>query len=207
MGVISFLDGSEVEQKYVRVIKNCFLGKIKPGDYSGLLDPTYYNPLLKRRAGFEGKLPKYDLALITVRFGVQIDAANALKLFTILSKQNNIPTIVLVTHAEEENVEWDAIKSIDSASVFYVENYLPKERLESAKSKRLILPLLEAIKKVERSDVRWCNPEEGFGEAVQAKKDEFCRYTRRVMPNMRTLLCIAVVVALVSFFVGLFLNM
>jgi len=182
MGVASFLDGSELEREFIQLIKSCFLGKTRPGDYTGLLRNPDYHPLMKRLCNEDS--PKYDLAIVTARYGVSSDAEQAIKLFDIFNKQNNIPTIVLVTHSGD-NTTWDLVSGIDPGSIFFVENYLPKEAVTLQKNKRLLLPILEAVKKVERSDVFWSRAEESVSDVVRARKNDAQRHVKKMAEKVQ----------------------
>eukprot|EP01125_Pyxidicula_operculata_P008338 TRINITY_DN2808_c0_g2_i2.p1 TRINITY_DN2808_c0_g2~~TRINITY_DN2808_c0_g2_i2.p1 ORF type:complete len:253 (+),score=1.34 TRINITY_DN2808_c0_g2_i2:657-1415(+) len=81
-----------LERKVFNIIKNCFLGRIKPGDYTGLEAnaKANFNPLIKRLASDKKCPEKYDLAIITVRYGNEEDVALATRLFNLLNKQNSM---------------------------------------------------------------------------------------------------------------------
>jgi len=202
MGVVSFLDGSELEREFIRLTKSCFLGKIKPGDYTGLLKDSDYHPLMKRLSKEDS--PKYDLAIVTARYGVPSDAEQAIKLFDIFNKQNNIPTIILVTHSGD-NTTWNLVSGIDPGSTFFVENYLPKETVTLQKSKQLLLPILEAIKKIERSDVFWSRAEESVTDVVRARKNDAQRHVQKMVtkPHFMWFLIGFIVLTLAAFGIGL----
>jgi len=186
-------DGIDTEKQFMRVIKDCFLGKIRPGDYTGLLEQPCYNPIIKRSPP-DVDVTKYHLAFITARYGVAQDAEMASNLYSLLSKHNGIPTVVLVTHSNDHD-SWDLINGIDKGSLFFIENYLPKELVKIEKSKKLLIPLLEAIKKVERSDMYWSKAGESTVDVVIHKIDEFANYLRKDF-HIVVIACLAVLVLL-----------
>jgi len=167
MGCSTFSAGSELEHAFLQVIKRCFLGEIKPGDYTGMLGQADYDPLVKNTKRDQilptDKSVPYHVVLIMARYGVQGDADIANDLYCFLTKKNNIPAAVIVTRAEK-NTRWDALRDVDPSALFFVENYLPNEKLDEGKSKRLLIPLLEAIKRVERSDIYWSIAEEAWSK-------------------------------------------
>jgi len=187
MGCSSFAIGTELERQFLEVIKRCFLGTIKPGDYTGMLTQPDYDPLVKRVHSpdtpivMDKRVP-YHLVLIMARYGVQSDADIANHLYGFLSKQNNIPAIVIVTRSEK-NSSWDALRDVDPSALFFVENYLPNEKLEHAKSKRLLIPLLEAIKRVERNDVYWSTARESWSKNLTKNISNYLSGKKRLAPK------------------------
>eukprot|EP01124_Arcella_intermedia_P015730 TRINITY_DN22306_c0_g1_i1.p1 TRINITY_DN22306_c0_g1~~TRINITY_DN22306_c0_g1_i1.p1 ORF type:complete len:325 (+),score=28.27 TRINITY_DN22306_c0_g1_i1:159-1133(+) len=193
MGVNSFSDNQEVQKQFEDFVKRCFLGYVKPGDYSGHVG-SFSKPLLKRK--FTDPAPHYDLAILTAKYGCSEDAELVTKFFVMLSKENKIPCIVLVTHSGE-HTQWDELGAIDPTSVFYIENYAPNEPIQDEKSKKLIVPLLEGIKKMERSDIFWSYPHESTLDNMIEIGKESLRFGRELYGEFHYVVWLVCLVAVV----------